>query len=272
MIATFLAALQLAATVPAIEIESTSKSESEMMPTVQASRSITTMSGRNVRLEQVEGDRPGIPGSGPGTYMLMLGDNRKLYSVDPAKKEYYEFDIAKMQSQIGAMMKAMPGMQMKFSDLEYKVEDLGDGEPILGHPTRRFKISNEMTMNAAVGGDSMAITMSTTSDTYYAKDLEIDGPEMMSIGDTTVLSQFGDMIPAAYSKRVREESKKLPKLVSLKSVANVVSSFGPMDMTMTMTNLVSRVTKKQVPAATFEVPAGYKKIDMPELTGVPARQ
>ena len=265
MIATFLAALQLAATVPAIQIESTTSTEAKGPVPASSSKSVMTVAGANVKMEELERTGPAMPGRTAGSYMLMIGSERKMYSVDPQKKEYFEFDVARMQSQITAMMKSMPGMQMKFSDLEAKVEDLGDGEPLLGHPTRHFRITNALTMNAVVMSDSMSISMETSSDTYFAKDLAMDTAAMMS-GDTSMLTQFREFIPGIDANKFREQFSKLPKLVPLKTVTKSSSYFGPMDMTMTITQLVTRVEKKQMPALTFTIPAGYKKVEMPEFT------
>ena len=275
MILSFIAALQLAATVPALQIESITTNESSMpgapaqTPAGSTTKSIMIVAGRNMRVDEIGHTGP-VRGSQTGTVMIMRGDKKKIYGLDTAKKEYYELDLAKMQSQVGAMLKSMPGMEMKFSDLKATVQDLGEGETLLGHPTRHFKVTNSMTMNAMMQAESLSISMESTSDAYYAKDIPLDESSMMA-GDTSMLSQFRDLIPGVNAQKFRDEFKKLPKLVPLKSVNMMSSYFGPMDVTVKVTQVVTKVEKKQVPASIFEIPAGYRKIEMPALAG-PMRQ
>ncbi|HEX6574721.1 MAG TPA: hypothetical protein VF042_07085 [Gemmatimonadaceae bacterium] len=270
MIASLLVALQIAATVPALEIQSTTSSETSGMAAGGSGKSVMTVANGNMKLEQTEHTGPALPGAGAGTYMLMRGAQKKMYSVDPAKKQYYEFDIDKMQAQVGAMLKNMPGMQMKFSKLNSKVEDLGDGEALLGHPTRHYRMTNEMVANATMMSDTLTITMSTTTESYYAKDIKVDWSTMVS-GDTAVLSQFRELIPGVDAAKFRESVAKLPRLVPLKSITTTSSHFGPMEQVIKVTQVVTKVDKKQVPASIFEIPAGYKKVEMPSLAG-PERQ
>jgi hypothetical protein len=267
MILSFIAALQLAATVPAIQIEATTTSESSGATQApgSSSRSVMIISGKNFRMEELERTGPETPLNKAGTVMLMRGDERKMFSIDPSRKEYFELDLTKMQSQIAALLKSMPGMEMKFGDMKASVEDLGDGEPLLGHPTRHYKMSTTMTINSVMGTQSMSMTMGTSSDTWFAKDLET--PDNTMAADTTMLTQFRELIPGLDAKKYRDEIAKLPRLVPLKSVSTTASQFGPVDMTIKVTQLTTRVEKKQVPASTFEVPAGYRQIDMPNLVG-----
>lgn len=269
MILSVVAAFQIAATVPAIRIESTTSSEtSGAAPAAAPSisrRSVMTIAGNNLRVEELERTGPTTPLNRPGSIMLMRGADRKMFSIDTVKKEYYEIDLSKMQSQISAMLKSMPGMEMKFSDMKASVQDLGDGEAILGHPTRRYRISHGLTMNTVMMTESVTVSMETSGETWFAKDLPVERNAMSA--DSSMLTQYRDLIPGVDANRFRQELSKLPSLVPLKGVMTTSSYFGPMDITVKITQLVTKVEKKQVPAGIFEIPAGYKKVQMPDMPG-----
>ena len=265
MILSFIAALQIGATIPAIRIETTTTSESIGATAVPATtgRSVMVVGGKNVRIEEVEHTGPRNPMRNTGSVMLMHGADRKMFNLDPAKKEYWEIDLAKMQSQLSALLKSMPGLEMKFSDMKSDIKDLGDGEPVLGHPTRHFQMTTSMTMDALMLADTMSVSMQTSSETWFAKDLATEDYTMAA--DTSMLTQFRDLIPGINAGQFREQLAKLPKLVPLKSVSTTSSHFGPIDMTFKVTQLSTKVEKTTVPASTFEIPAGYKKVEMPDV-------
>jgi hypothetical protein len=267
MILSFIAALQIGATIPAIRIETTTTSEAigpAAMPASTA-RTVMVVGGKNFRMEEVEHSGPQSPMRKAGSVMLMHGADRKMFNLDPAKKEYWEIDLAKMQSQLSAMLKSMPGLEMKFSDMKSDVKDLGDGESVLGHPTRHFQMTTSMTMNALMLTDTMSVSMESSSETWFAKDLPTEDYTMAA--DTSMLTQFRDLIPGINAGKFREQLAKLPKLVPLKSVNTTSSYFGPIDMTFKVTQLATKVEKTTVPASTFEIPADYKKVEMPKVVG-----
>ena len=267
MILSFIAALQIGATVPAIRVETTTTSETigATPGAATTARSVMVIGGKNLRMEELERTGPPSPMTlhKPGSVMLMHGAEKKMFTLDPAKKEYWELDVTKLQSQISAVLKSMPGMQMKFSEMKAQVEDLGDGEALLGHPTRHYRLTNAMTINAMMLADTMSMTMQSSSEAWFATDLSTDDNTMAA--DTSMLSQFRELIPGIDAANFREELAKLPKLVPLKSVSTTSSYFGPIDMTMKVTQLATRVEKTMVPASTFEIPAGYKRVEMPDV-------
>jgi hypothetical protein len=58
---------------------------------------------------------------------------------------------------------------------------------------------------------------------------------------------------------------KMPKGLPLKSASHTTSYFGPMDVTLTMNTQVTKIEKVSVPASLFELPKGYKLVDLPTL-------
>jgi hypothetical protein len=252
------------ALIQATRYEYSTESKSEGPTAANTSgRYVATFTDRHFRVDVLESTGPDTPGK-PSAGSFMLSRDRQVYSIDTVKHEYYEFSPEKLKQQMGEMMKAVPGMQMKFSGFKFDVTDLGDGENILDHPTRRWKIRQLMNVTTIMMGDTISISMETTQETWSAKDMFGPGNPMTSV-DSGAVSVFGDLIPAAELAGLRASMAKMPKGLPLKSASHTTSYFGPMDVTLTMNTQVTKIEKVRVPASLFELPKGYKLVDLPTL-------
>jgi hypothetical protein len=265
MLAALLIPLQLAATIAATRYESTTQSESTGAVPRLSQRSVFTTSGHDARIDVIERTGPTSPTDFMmGSYTVVRGGEKKMYSVDTVKHEYYELDPAVMKAQLREMMKGLAGMGMKFSSFTIKVEDMGDGEIITGHPTRHWRIQNTIEMSAAMGGDTFQLRMDVTGDNFYAKD--ITNPKDPTVAsDSAIMVQFGDFIPEQDAAKIRAEMSRLPQTPQLKSVSKMNSRMGPTDMTVTTTNLVTKIETVNVPRSFFDLPKHYKKVEMPKI-------
>jgi hypothetical protein len=269
MIAALLVPLQLAATLTVTRYESTA--ETRMSPNaVSVVRSVVTAAGRDVRTDILERTGPRSPGfESEGSYTLLRGKDMKMFSVDTAKHTYYELDLAKMQAQLNNMMKSS-GATMKVSRFEFTVEDIGDGEIILGHPTRHWRIRQSMDMRMGVDAETMAVTTENTIDSYYAKDLKLP-KEPIGDGDTASLRVFRNLIPESDAGKMRAQLERLPKTLALRSIAKGTSGVATMKTATSSSTNVTKIETLKVPASIFEIPAGYKQVPMPDLAGMMPR-
>ena len=222
------------------------------------SRAQATVSGNRIRTDFLESSSPRAMIS-PGSYMIHEASH--FYVVDSTKKEYYEFDLSKMQASMAAMFKQMPGLQMKFSKFNFDAEDMGDGETMLGHPTRHWRVTGSMTMSGVIDEDTMAISVETTADHFFAKDIDVVITQLTS--DSSAMLQFGDVIPGADVSKMRRAMARLPRGIDLKYENRITSSFGPMDIGATSTTRVTKIEAVNVDPSYFEVPHTYKKVEMP---------
>jgi hypothetical protein len=162
------------------------------------------------------------------------------------------------------MIKGLSKMGMKFSSFTTRVEDLGDGEIILGHPTRHWRVQNTIEVNTSLGDAAFRIRMELVGDNFYSKDIMLSTNPTIA-PDSTLMVQFGDLIPEQNAASARREMSRLPKTLPLKSVATMTSHTGPTDMKMTTTSLVTKIETVKVPRSFFEVPRRYKKVEMPAI-------
>jgi hypothetical protein len=203
MLATLLVPLQLAATLTATRYETSI--ETGMGGPPRVTRTATTVGGGSVRFEVLEG--PGRRNPSAHSYMLLRMKEMKTYSIDSTKKEYSEIDVSKMQAQIISAMKAVGGI-MKFSGIDYRVEDLGKGEVILGHPTRHWRMTQSMNITTVMGADSTTVANESTSDLYFATDLALRNNPASAV-DTSSLAQFRGLTPDMDLAKARAQLARL---------------------------------------------------------------
>src|SRR5215217_2637327 len=153
MIASLLIALQLAAALPVTGYEASTVIEAGP-GAGQSSTSAVAFTRGEMRMDMLAATGPTPPGTlAVGSYMLVRGNPRKMYMVDPAKREYYELNVGVVSSQMTRTMQSA-GATMSFSEFKFSVEDLGDGESMLGHPTRHWRQRNTVGLKMVLLGDS----------------------------------------------------------------------------------------------------------------------
>jgi hypothetical protein len=252
------------ALVQATRYEYSTESKSEGPAPMQMSGDYAvTYTDRNSRIDVLKTTGPQAPGK-QSAGSFTLNTDQHVYSVDPEKREYSEVSPENLKAQTGELMKTMKGMQLKFSDFKFDVTDLGDGEPLLGHPTTRQKIKQRMTVTAVIVGDTVAITVESTQETWKAKDLR-GAIDPTIAADTSLSSPFGDIIPQADIDKLKAAMEKVPKGLPLKSVTHTTSYLGPMEINVTMNMVVTKIERVSVPVSLFELPSGYKLVDLPRI-------
>ena len=196
----------------------------------------------------------------PGSYTLEV--QGRFYGVDPIKREYYEMRVKDLIDKTAGMMKALEGMKTKVSEDKVDTEDLGEGEVILGHRTRHWRMRQSMTMTAQMMDDTIAISSEMIIDTHYARDLERLKSTSVKV-DSLQLSAFRSFMPFGDMAKTVAAYSRLPKTIPLKSVQKGSFFMGPMDMSVTVTTAVTKIEKGKFSESLFRVPKGYKLVEMP---------
>lgn len=202
-------------------------------------------------------------GLGPAAGSYMLVGNGHLFSVDTVKHEYSELSGKKVTAQMTEMLKAMPGVQFKFSDFKVDVKDLGDGQEILGHPTRRWRVSQVMNVSVIMMGDTVTVSSETVQETSHAKDLF--GPSNPMVRLDSAFTQFNDIVPAESIAKLKAAYAQLPKGIPLKLTSRTISYFGDNDFSISSTTDVTKIYPVTVISSQFSVPKDYNLVDLPGL-------
>jgi hypothetical protein len=108
-----------------------------------------------------------LGGSGNQISMLLSDSGKTVTYLDAAASHYMRVRPADMMAKV-----QQSGMKMGFSGTEAKVDNLGAGPSILGHPTSHYRVGTGMTMTITGMGQEQVVKISSTSDYYYANDIQ----------------------------------------------------------------------------------------------------
>jgi hypothetical protein len=210
-----------------------------------------------------------MQGAGPAMGMLANQGDVSMIVTDSGKTITY-LDSKNSQfikvrpTEMIAKAQQMGGMKMDFSDTEAKVDNLGAGPTILGHPTSHYRVATAMTMKISAMGQEQTVKVSSTTDTYYATDLKADLNPFASLNGGDMANMFGTT-NKEFADKMKAAQAKLPKGTPLRAVSS--SSLTSQGQTR-VTNSQAEVTAVQwVPhdPKTYEVPATYTAAPPPRM-------
>ena len=211
---------------------------------------------------QGSGSQPGMLSSDGTVSMIVTDSGKTITYLDSKNSQFLRVRPAEMIAQA----QEMGGMKMDFSDTEAKVDNLGAGPTILGHPTAHYRVATGMTMKISAMGQEQTVKIGSTTDSYYATDIKGDLNPFASVSGGDMANMFGTT-SKEFAAKLKAVQAKLPKGTPLRAVnSSTLVSQGQTKVT----NSQAEVTAIQwVPAdpKAFEVPAAYTAAPLPGLGG-----
>jgi hypothetical protein len=194
--------------------------------------------------------------------MIVSDSGKTITYLDAKKNEYLRVRPSDMVNQA----REMSGMKMDFSETEAKVDSLGAGPAILGHPTRHYRIATGMTMTINVMGQQQTVKISSTTDSYYATDINGALNPFSSLSGSDMANMFGSG-NADFAQKLKAAQAKLPKGTPLRasSSATIVAQ-GQTRVTTSSAEVTSIQWVNPDPKA-FQVPSTYTQVQLPGMTG-----
>lgn len=241
-------------------------------PKQAKSRLATVYANGNLRVDLLETSAQSPGAIGKSSYILSRNGGKEQYMVDTVKREYYALDTDSILSKAVGTKDPVAELGIKVSGVNVSVDEVGAGERFLGYATRHWRTRYQMTLSAALFGDSVSATADITDDSYYSHDVPFPANPIMR-RDAMLVTPLANLIPGTESAKVTAAYAKLPKTAPLKSTARISLAFGPMEITLVSTDEITKIEQVNVPASFFEIPAGFKKVDppVPELPKPPAQ-
>jgi hypothetical protein len=196
---------------------------------------------------------------------MIVTDSGKTITYLDAKKNQY---LRVRPTEIVNQAQQMSGMKMVFSGTAAKVDSLGAGPTILGHPTTHYRIATGMTMTVSAMGQQQTVKISNTTDNYYATDITGVLNPFASMNGSDMANMFGTA-NAEFAQKLKAVQAKLPKGTPLRasSSATIVSQ-GQTRVTTSSAEVTALKWVNADPKA-FEVPATYTQVQLPGM-GAPA--
>jgi len=196
--------------------------------------------------------------------MIVTDSGKTITYLDSKNSQYIKVRPTDMILQA----QQMGGMKMEFSGTEAKVDNLGAGPVILGHPTSHYRVATGMTMKISAMGQEQTVKIGSTTDTYFANDIKGDLNPFASLSGGDMANMFGTT-NKEFADKMKAVQAKLPKGVPLRAVSSsTLTAHGATKVTNSQAEVTSI---KSVPydARTFQVPSTYTAAPFPSM-GPPA--
>ena len=162
---------------------------------------------------QGSGSQPGMLSSDGTVSMIVTDSGKTITYLDSKNSQFLRVRPAEMIAQA----QEMGGMKMDFSDTEAKVDNLGAGPTILGHPTAHYRVATGMTMKISAMGQEQTVKIGSTTDSYYATDIKGDLNPFASVSGGDMANMFGTT-SKEFAAKLKAVQAKLPKGTPLRAV------------------------------------------------------
>jgi len=194
--------------------------------------------------------------------MIITDSGRTVTYLDSKKSQYVTVRLVEMMAQA----KEMGAVSLDYSGTESKVDSLGAGPTILGHPTSHYRVAMGTTMTISAMGRVQTVKLASTSDSYYATDVKGNLNPFASLSGVDMLAMFGST-SKDFADKMNATQQKLPKGTPLRTVSS--ATMVAQGQTK-ITNVTSEVTVIQWVTAdpkAFEIPSTYTAVQLPGMPG-----
>lgn len=221
-------------------------------------------SGTKLRIDlSAAGGRSPSPLATNGTVSMIVSDSgRTITYLDSKNSQYMSFRPAEMMAEA----QSMGGVKMEFSDTDAKVDNLGAGPRILGHPTLHYRVGTRVTMTITGMGQSQSVKIASSTEYYFPTDIKSALNPFASITGTDMIGVFGGN-NREFAAKLKAAEKLLPKAPPLRtSTTATITTDGTSRVTKSNTEVTS-VQWVNADPKVFEIPAGYKAVQLPTMGG-----
>jgi len=206
-----------------------------------------------MRLEVKGSSSHVIPMAGDsGVSMIVTDSGKTITYLDPREKQYMRVRPAEMI----AKAQEKGDLKMEVSETEAKVDSLGAGPMILGHPTTHYRVATGMTMKVDAMGQQEVVKLSSTTDSYYANDIKGVLNPFATLSGSDMANMFGSGSPE-FAKKLKAAQAKLPNRTPLRASSSAtIVAHGEARVTTTKAEVTS-IQWVDADPKSFDVPSGY---------------
>lgn len=206
---------------------------------------------------------PLSPLSTGGAISEIVTDSGKTITyLDSKKSQYLRIRPADMLAQA----QKIQGMKMEFSGTEAKVDNLGAGPAILGHPTAHYRVGTGMTMTISAMGQQQTVQIASTTEYFFATDLKSQSNPFSSLTGADMANMFGSN-NKDFADKMKAAQDKLPKSPPLRTATSAkVIAQGQTRVTNSNIEVTSVEWVKADPKM-FDVPASFTSVQLPGMGG-----
>jgi len=199
-------------------------------------------------------------GGSNGEVTMILSDTGKTVTyIDSKAGHYLRVRPSDMLAQA-----QQTGVKMGFSGTDAKVDNLGVGPTILGHPTTHYRIGTGMTMTITAMGQDQVVKISSTSDYYYADDIKGVVNPFASLSGGDMAAMFGSS-SKEFADKLKAMADKLPKATPLRASSTaMMTAQGQTRITNTQAEVTS-IQWVDADSKIFDIPSTYTPVTLPGI-------
>lgn len=215
------------------------------------------VAGDKAKVEFEEADKNN-PVAKQGAYLITKDGGRTIYFVDPKEKTYAEWDLQAMMGMVGSVMQGMgPLLKVEFTDP--KVEKLleENGGTVSGLPTTHYRYRTSYNMKIKVMGMGQEANVVTEQDVWATDKLQDVGLGIWLRNEPprTGNANFDKLIAGEM-----ERAKGFP--LKTVTVSTTTQKKGKQTVTRSTMEVTQLDASADVPASSFEIPAGYQETQL----------
>ena len=268
----FVAATATAQSRPGISFDQTMLSVSTARGRTDTATNVmhSTAAGSDVRIDLQKGSFPTMGGFSSGTHavMIMRDGGKEMFFLNPDQKQYLSFKPFEMMEGAQKMLESMGGsMVVDASASRVKVDSIGPGPVIDGHPTITYRLTSVMKMTMTMMGQRNDVDTQSTQELQVATDLG-------EFGDASGANRFSEIMRSMGFPKGSFDSLAIARRkmhgLPLRAIVHTTTSAGGTTRTADQTIETRNVKRLPVPDSLFVVPADYKSVAMPAMPGAPA--
>ena len=226
------------------------------------------VAGGNARIEFTDVNMPQMRAQGgpfaEGSYILFKSATKEFIVVDTKQKQYADMSQDALMQMTSAMTNVV---KFEMTNVHIDANRMQPDTTVDSYKTQHYRMTQQYHMKMSVAFIHQENDVNTTADYYYAPEFDDLINPYLSSGWSSSSNFFNN---PDYTNQLKAASAKMhhgvPVLVVMHT--NNVDKKGKASngtSTMHTTNLV----RGDIPASTFEIPAGYTKYE-PQVQAAPA--
>lgn len=255
---------------PGMSFEQTTRTVTTVAGRTDSTSSQTriTATGSDARMELMKGELAAVGPFplGPHGVMITRDGGKELVYLNPDQKQFLTIKPFEMMEGARKMLESMGGsMTADTSASRVKIDSVGPGPTIDGHPTLTYRLTATMRMTMSMMGESHVVENQMTQEIQIATD--VDDLLRLTTGENRLanIPEFVGL-PKGYLEKLAAAGQKM-RGFPLRTVKHTTTTMRGETRTAVETVEARNVRRLSVPNSLFVTPVDYKPVTLPGFSG-----
>ena len=220
------------------------------------------VAGGNARIEFTNVDMPQMKAQGgpfaDGAYILFKGATKEFIVVNTKQKQYASMNQDGLMQMTSALTNLV---KLEMTNVHIDANRVQPDTTIDGYKTQHYHLTQTYHMKMSMAFIHKEDDVSALADYYYARELDDLINPYLSSGWSSSTNFFNN---PDYTNQLKAVAAKMPRSVPvLVVIHNTNTDKKGKAVTGTTTMHTTNLVRGDIPASTFEIPAGYSKYEPP---------